>query len=251
MSDFERNRYIASIPGNPEFTEAAPPEGLAHDRAARRSRESLEHFFRKRGRQVFIASNLRVIYPGEPAFAPDLLAVLDVAKSEDDELPAWVVVQEKRGLDFVLEIHVSGDRRKDGVTNVERYARLGIPEYFLYDRPGRRLLGWRLPKGGARTYQPLLPQLGRLASQVLDLDLGLLDGRLRFFMGTTELPDAAELVGRLDTLVSHIETRLEDAQRQLAMLEVAREEEQRRREDAERRVCELQAELDRLKKPTR
>jgi hypothetical protein len=57
--------------------------------------EELEQFFRKRGRRIFLASDLPVISPDEPAFAPDLIAVLDVTKEPDEELPAWVVAAER------------------------------------------------------------------------------------------------------------------------------------------------------------
>ena len=43
-----------------------------------------------------------------------------------------MVSHEGEGLDFVLEVRVSGDRTKDFETNVKRYARLGIPEYFAF-----------------------------------------------------------------------------------------------------------------------
>lgn len=46
---------------------------------------------------------------------------------------ARVVADEGKGLDWVLEVVCHGDRRKDLVENVKRYAALGIPEYFIYD----------------------------------------------------------------------------------------------------------------------
>ncbi len=42
--------------------------------------------------------------------------------------------------------------------NVERYARLGIPEYFVYDRKRQDLRGYRLPSPEARRYQRIVPQ---------------------------------------------------------------------------------------------
>lgn len=151
MSPAERSRFMASIPQDPD-KEAHPPEGQHHDEPIRKSWEALEHYFRKRGRAIFLASDLRVFYPGEPWFAPDLIAVLDHVRSADDEKPAWVVNREERGIDFVLKVHVFGDRKKDAVHNVGRYARLGIPEYFLFDRPARRLYGWHLAEPPARVY---------------------------------------------------------------------------------------------------
>ena len=56
----------------------------------------------------------------------------------------WVVSAEGKGLDWVLEVHVGGDRKKDAERNVARYARLGIPEYFLYDGASNRLTAYRL-----------------------------------------------------------------------------------------------------------
>jgi Uma2 family endonuclease len=54
-----------------------------------------------------------------------------------------VVAEEQRGLDFVLEVLHLGNRKKDLVDNVERYARLRIPEYFVYDRARQQILGYR------------------------------------------------------------------------------------------------------------
>jgi Uma2 family endonuclease len=72
-----------------------------------------------------------------------VLAVLDVPQPEDDERMAWVVADEGKGLDLVLEVLHHADRNKDLVENVERYARLGIPEYFVYDRARQRIHGHR------------------------------------------------------------------------------------------------------------
>ena len=52
-------------------------------------------------------AELPIYYPDEAMFAPDLIAVVDV---ETHERRSWVVSQEKKGLDFVLEINVSGDQ---------------------------------------------------------------------------------------------------------------------------------------------
>lgn len=68
-----------------------------------------------------------------------------------------MVSAEGKGLDWVLEVHVGGDRKKDAELNVARYARLGIPEYFLYDRERNRLSAYRLPSPEARTYSAVVP----------------------------------------------------------------------------------------------
>ena len=56
----------------------------------------------------------------------------------------------------MLEVHVAGDRKKDEKTNVERYARLGIQEYFYFDRARLRVAGHRLPSASSRVYQHIV-----------------------------------------------------------------------------------------------
>lgn len=190
---------------------------------------------------MFLESDLYVFYPGERGFAPDLMAVVDFALPADVELPAWSVLEQDRGIDLAMEIHVRGDWRKDSVVNVERYARLGIPEYFILDRVRHRLHGYRLSSPTARVYKPILPQGGRYVSEVLGLELGLVKGQLRFFAGTAEIPDPEELIGRLDGLVNELEEKYARQEAELV-------QEQQRREDAERRLAGLEAELERLKR---
>jgi Uma2 family endonuclease len=54
---------------------------------------------------------------------------------------------------------------------VARYARLGIPEYFLYDRARNRLLAYRLASPDAQTYTPIVPNGGQYESRVLGLEV--------------------------------------------------------------------------------
>ena len=121
-----------------------------------------------------------------------------------------------RSLDLVIEVLHHGDRKKDLVDNVERYAGLGIPEYFIYDRLHERIHGYRLPDARARRYQRIVPQLGRHASAVLGLDLALLGGKLRFFYGQAELPGTADLIGRLNSMVTELEAKADEAQAERA-----------------------------------
>lgn len=169
-------------------------------------------------------------------FAPDLIAVLDV---EDRERLSWVVSHEGRGLDLALEIHVAGSRRKDVERNVARYARLGISEYFVFDCTRSRLLGFRLPHGEARSYEPIVLQRGRWPSTVLDLDLALEDGRLRFLAGNAPLLDARELIDQLSTMVDVAVQRAEEEARRA-------EEEARRADRLASRLRELGIDPDEI-----
>lgn len=136
--------------------------------------------------------------------------MLDVEEPEDDQRMAWVVADEGKGLDWVLEVLHAGDRKKDLVDNVERYASLGIPEYFVYDRRQQRIHAYRL--GGSRRYQPVLAQAGLYRSAVLGIDLAIIEGSLRFYQGAAELYDTAHLIRRLQGMVENLETRSLEAE---------------------------------------
>jgi Uma2 family endonuclease len=215
MSLEERARVVRMLPSEFTIDALPPPEGDSHSKAASGTRSTLETFFRRIGRKIYISSNLAVYYPGERCFAPDVLAVRDV---EPLDRESWVVATEGRGLDLVIEVHVSGNRRKDEIQNVERYARLGIAEYFIFDRGRRLLRGYRLPgtseAGEARwrSYQPILPQEGRLPSEVLGLDLMLEGERLRFFYGVATVLEADELIGKLGAALNEALASKEDAE---------------------------------------
>ena len=196
-------------------------------------------------RRIYLAAELPIYYPAEPRFAPDLLAVLDV---EDHLRDKWVVSAEGKGLDWVMEVHAGGDRKKDAERNVARYARLGIPEYFLYDRARNQLFAHRLPAPNASAYSPIVPQHGRYESRVLGLEVEVAQDRLRFFAGTAMLLESDELIVRLEQMVERVQQRAEDEARRPEEKARLRAEETRRREEAEREVARLREELERLKR---
>lgn len=257
LSPAERKRVVDSLPSEFPYEESLLPEGDAHFKAKTSTREVLDGYFARVGRRVYTACELPVYYPGERHFAPDVLAVVDVATHEREK---WVVKDEKKGLDLAIEVLVSGRRRKDLEDNVERYARLGISEYFVFDRGRLRLHSYRLPGPGARAYQPILPQGGRFASRVLGLELRLEGTRLRFFHGAAAIPDANELITSLEKMVDDVELRVTAAEEQARVAEEqartsyerARtaeeraEEEARLRAEAERRLAEALEEIARL-----
>ena len=187
-------------------------EGRPHKRAKSRALDMLGLHFKTLGRDVYLAEEMAVMYPGEEGFSPDVFAVLDVPQPDDDPRLAWVVADERRGLDFVLEVVHRGNRKKDLETNVERYARLGIPEYFVYDRAQQRIVGFRLPSAGERRYQRIVPQAGRYGSRVLGLDLMIQGGVLRFFYGIGELIGSDDLIGRLTGMVEGLEAKADAAE---------------------------------------
>ena len=250
MSEEQRQAVVDSLPSEFPASEAAPPEGDLHTEAVYGARTALRRFFGKLGRSIYVGTNLPVYYPGRSMFSPDVIAVLDVPTHPR---PSWIVSKEGKGLDFALEVIVLGHRRKDTARNLELYQKLGIGEYFIFDRPRLHLQGFRLRKGASQ-YEPIIPQHGQYASSVLGLTLSVNGERLRFSMGDAELPGADELIDRLEGFVDGLQERVaaaearaeEEARR--AEEEARRAEEQRRRGDeAEARLQAALAEIERLK----
>ena len=143
MTPPQRLEVVASLPNEVSIEEMAP-EGDPHRKAKEGPLDALRRFFESVGRKGYLSSELAVYYPGEKRFVPDVLAVLDV---DPHDRMKWVVTAEGKALDFVLEVHVEGDKGKDHERNVAWFARLGIPEYFIFDRGRLRLKAFRLRPG--------------------------------------------------------------------------------------------------------
>lgn len=275
LSEAERAQVVASLPIEVPL-ELCPPEGDAHLDAKVDARRVLRDFFGREGRRVYVSSSMNIYYPDEPPFSPDVFAVLDV---EPRQRTSWIVSKEGKGLDFVIEVHVAGDRAKDLELNVERYARLGIQEYFVFDRGALTLHGFRLPaeteSGRPRRYQPILPKYGQYTSHVLGLELMIQGEKLRFFHLSAALPEVDEVIARLGGALDgalarqrELELALKEAQRKREEAEQARdkvrrarkevesereeagsayEDVRRAREEAQQKLAEALAELERLK----
>ena len=211
MSPAERESFLVRVLDALSDPASAMTEGRRHKKAKTRTIDALGLHFSAIGRAVYLAEEMAVVYPGEAVFSPDVLAVVGVVEPEDDARMAWVVADEGKGLDLVIEVLHHGSRSKDLIDNVERYAKLGIPEYFVYDRLHQLIYGYRLTDQRTRRYQRIVPQVGRHPSMVLGLDLAIEGGTLRFFNGTAELPGSGDLIGRLNRMVTDLEARAEEA----------------------------------------
>ncbi len=147
----------------------------------------LEIYFQNRW-DVYVSGNSFIYYEREkPAsvVAPDVYVVFGVRKRQRDNYKVW----KEGGItpDFVLEITSKTTEEKDQITKPELYRDLGVKEYFQYDPSGDYLSpivqGLRLVNGN---YEPIRPEEVisfdnmRLHSDVLDLDLCLISGELRF-----------------------------------------------------------------------
>lgn len=249
-----RRRVVERLPLELTHEELAAEEGEGdeHREGCNDSVDALRTYYRRIGRRAYVSSNLMVFYPRERRFAPDLLVVFDV---EAHRRRRWLVVDEGRGLDFALEIVDEGDRGKDLRENVARYARLGIPEYAVFDVRHARLHAFRLPSAAANEYESVELDAGRFHSRVLGLDLRVEGARVRFLAGTAALPASAELLERIEREMGELHARL-DAEARAREAEVrarlaesrAREAEARAREVSEAEVARLRAELEELKR---
>ncbi|MFO0590177.1 MAG: Uma2 family endonuclease [Polyangiaceae bacterium] len=238
MTEAERRRVAEALPSDFTLDFLPPPEGDRHLNPKVAAIDTLGRHFRRVGRQVYVSGELPIYYPGERVFSADLIAVLDVPLHERDR---WLVAQEGKGPDFALEIHVRGERRKDMVKNVERYARLGIPEYFVFDRARGDLHGFRLPSSKAPAYERLSPRQGCLESRVLGMDLTLTGGKLRFRLGDATVPDADELLATLGATLDGVLASKDAAERRAEELE-------RRTEELEQELAAMRAEMERLRR---
>ena len=142
-------------------------------------RDGLKWCFERRGRRdVYVGANLFVYYERgncEAMVAPDVFVVLGARDHQRDSYLLW---NEPKGPDFVLEVTSKSTRDEDGGRKRVAYASLGVEEYFLYDPRGEYLTpplqGYRLSGGGYRALAgvALLPGGGvSVHSEVLGLDV--------------------------------------------------------------------------------
>ena len=178
---------------------------------------------------MYVGSNNFLYYEqGNPGavVAPDVYVVVGASAHLRDTYLLW---NEPKGPDFVLEVTSKSTRGTDERRKRDVYASLGVSEYFLYDPRAEYLApplqGWRLHDG---KYRPLpaatvLSNRGvSVASEVLGLELR--DDREARMVRLRD-PASGEI------LLSHRES------------ELAREEEAAARREAEARVRELERAL--------
>ena len=121
-------------------------------------------------------------------FHPDLLIAFDADPAAARERNGYVISEQGKPPDFVLEVGSRYTGRRDVTVKREGYAALGIPEYWRFDNSGGRhhgtpLAGDRLVNG---VYQPIaIEQLDDRTHQgysgVLDLYLRWEDGNLGWY----------------------------------------------------------------------
>jgi len=208
-------------------------ETTIHFQARASATEVLRRYYSGKGKKAFIASDLHTLYPGEKAFYPDLLVVFDV---EDHHRRSWNVHREKKGLDFVLEIVSKSSRRNDQVEKLNLFARLGIPEYFIFDPDNFLLTGYQLKgnKGQQKYHKIPTKKSNYVFSNILELELTVENYRLRFASSDgLEVLFGDELINRLNEKLTSKDEMIADSLRQI--IEERKEKEKEREEKEEER----------------
>ena len=210
------------------------------------AREALRTHFRAR-EDVYVAANLLIYYQEGDAkvrVAPDVFVVVGAPSHERSSYLLW---QEPKAPDWVLEITSHSTRAEDQGPKRELYRRLGVAEYWQYDPTGDylrpQLQGLVLEAG---EYQAMASGERRdgtqvMASAVLGLELRASERGLRFHDPETgrDLPTHAEISAAL---------RQAEAERQQAEAERQHAEAERQHAEAERqqeRIARRQAEAER------
>ena len=201
------------------------------------------HFARRAGGDVYVSTNSFLYYEqGNPraVVAPDVYVVIGAPGHLRDSYLLW---NEPKAPDFVLETTSKSTRREDSGSKRDVYAALGVTEYFLYDPRAEYLTpalqGFRLEDG---RYRPLptmtvLPDRGAtMRSEVLGLEL-----RDRRDEQMLRLRDPA--TGRDLPTYEELDEAHEAAEAAQWAAEVERQAAEAARKAAEARVAELEERL--------
>ncbi len=159
--------------------------------------QTLDAWYGK-NKKIYVSGNLLIFYEQgnrRKHVSPDVFVVKGVAKHLR---PNYLMWQEKKAPDVVIELTSSSTRREDLKKKFDLYQHvLKVQEYFLFDPRGDYLKpplrGYRLLRG---KYEPIEAVHGRLPSQVLDLHLERAGEDLRLFEPSTSrwLPTPEEAI---------------------------------------------------------
>ena len=202
---------------------------------------------------------------GNPPTAPDVYVAFGVANRHRNSYVVW---EEGKPPDFVLEVVSPSSRRRDEKEKPGIYAKIGVPEFFLYDPEGKlkpALSGFEL-RGGARRAYRRLPEerlpggaVG-VRSKVLGLYLCVrppgpepLDGSLCWYdpAAGAFLPTRHELADGKRQAETRAEASDERAEAAAAKAEASAgraEAAEARAEAADARVAELEALIEEMRR---
>ena len=209
---------------------------------------ALDVYFQDRPDVAVEGNRLLYYVEGEPRsrVAPDVFVVFGAPKRRRRTYLLW---EEPKGPDFVLEVTSWSTRRRDQGFKRDLYARLGVGEYWLFDPTGDwldpRLQGNRLADG---TYVPLSPigiEGGErvLQSAVLGLDVYVDGEEIRFRNPATgrkllTLEETERALGKSGRKLEETGRKLEETGRKLEETDRKLEETDRKLEETNRKLEE-------------
>jgi len=195
--------------------------------------------------RVYVSGNLLLFYEEgnrRRHVSPDVFVVKGIAKHDR---PNYLLWEERKGPDVVIELTSSSTRREDMKDKYQLYQdTLRVKEYFLFDPLGDYLTpplqGHRLRRG---QYQPIRLIAGRLPSQVLRLHLERHGRELRLHNPDTGqwLPTALEMAAEAEGARQRAEAERQQAQ-------AARQQAEAAQQRAEAENERLRRELDALRR---
>ena len=183
-----------------------------------------------------------IVEPGtfrDLARYPDLLVAFDVDPSAYEASNGYIISEQGKPPDFVLEVASASTADTDTGAKREDYARMLIPEYWRFDKTGQyhgtRLAGERLVNG---VYVPI--DIEELSEEVLQGYSEALGLHLRWERGELGWYDPAtgQHIATFDTE----RARADNAE---ARADNEREARLRERRQADARIRELEARLNR------
>ena len=241
-------------------------EGTEHTRLESDLSIALRLHFEDRT-DVLVACSLMLYFDGRypertmaERLGPDIFVARDVPFRSRDSYVVW---QEGKAPDFVLELLSPKIWEKDVMRRPARHRRMGVYEYFLFD-PRRRieppLQGWRF-ENGTSTRLPLVATADGMVgiySQALNLSLCHTQpwplvahtlpeaGKVRWRdMSSGQLLESPDEIWRR----ANEQTRRADEMKQRTYEETRRADEMRRRADREaRRADEMRRRADQMER---
>ena len=233
-----------------------------HRRILTRTLEVLDTHFAERP-EVYVSGDILMYYvEGNPrkSVAPDVLVTFGMGKKNRRTYLVW---EEGKVPDFVMEFSSKGTYRNDLGSKMELYASLGIQDYFLYDAEGLYLsspiMGFTLVDG---VYTPISESPNRrLHSTALNLDfsvgeivgLGIYDPVEGEWLQTPAesaiaRAEIAETRADREATRAELQTiRADMAETRADTAETRADEEATARRRAEAELAELREEIERLK----
>ena len=208
--------------------------------------------------KALVAADI-LVYPekgnNRNRIAPDVLVALGLGTHYRSSYLVW---EEGKPPDWVLEVASPSTKRKDLDHMRCKYAEMGVPEYWLFDPKGDvyppgtpQLQGLRLVDC---EYRPLKSRLvdGRrmIRSEVLGLDVRV-DGKLLRFRDVAtgrDIQHRGEV--EADKERAQAQTRQEVAQRKAAEVRAQRQSARAEQESAQRKAAEIRAEQEAAQRKT-